>query len=213
MGQSEKEIIYIVEDSKTFQMAFKGILESLDVITRVFDEPTSAIEALEEETPSLVISDFEMPNMNGLDFLKEFKSIPERTEIPFLILSMKDEDEAIIECLRNGADDYIIKRTNPEIFLIKIKNYLMINRARQIEKSQAQIQSYHDTLEAISSSFGVVVKTAEEFLSQVAESGKEMSEEEVQIGQVMGQLVDEFNNLRLETDFKKILDWQKKKSA
>jgi DNA-binding response OmpR family regulator len=208
-----KDIVYIVEDSKTFQMAFKGMLESLSVETRIFDEPTSALAALANETPSLVISDFEMPNMNGLDFLKEFKSLPERTEIPFLILSMKDDDEAIMDCLRNGADDYIVKRTNPEIFLIKIKNYLMINKARKIEKHQAQIESYYSTLEAISNSFGGIVKKAESFLSQVADDKGELSEKEIEIGQALGQLVDEFNNLRLEKDLEKILDWQKKKSA
>jgi len=71
-----------------------------------------------------IVADFEMPLMNGLDFIRQLQVSTLYKNIPLLMLSGKDETSTKILCLKHGADDYIVKPFNPEELDIRIKNML-----------------------------------------------------------------------------------------
>ncbi len=71
-----------------------------------------------------IVADFEMPLMNGLDFIKKLRSSTRFSDIPLIMLSGKDETSNKINCLRHGADDYMVKPFNPEELDVRIKNVL-----------------------------------------------------------------------------------------
>ncbi|QMU27714.1 response regulator transcription factor [Adhaeribacter radiodurans] len=71
-----------------------------------------------------IVADFEMPLMNGLDFIKQLRATTKFSDIPLIMLSGKDETSNKITCLKQGADDYMIKPFNPEELDIRIKNVL-----------------------------------------------------------------------------------------
>lgn len=68
-----------------------------------------------------IVADYEMPRLNGLDFIRELRVLPMHEHTPLLILSGTDETSKKIACLRAGADDYIVKPFNPEELEIRIK--------------------------------------------------------------------------------------------
>ena len=71
-----------------------------------------------------IVADFDMPYMNGLDFIKQLRASTLFKDIPLVMLSGKDETSNKITCLKSGADDYMIKPFNPEELDIRIKNVL-----------------------------------------------------------------------------------------
>jgi len=71
-----------------------------------------------------IVADFEMPFMNGLDFIKQLRASTRFGNIPLIMLSGKDETSNKITCLKQGADDYMVKPFNPEELDIRIKNLL-----------------------------------------------------------------------------------------
>jgi len=71
-----------------------------------------------------IVADFDMPYMNGLDFIKQLRASSLFKDIPLVMLSGKDETSNKITCLKSGADDYMIKPFNPEELDIRIKNVL-----------------------------------------------------------------------------------------
>lgn len=71
-----------------------------------------------------IVADFDMPFMNGLDFIKQLRASTLFRDIPLVMLSGKDETSNKITCLKSGADDYMVKPFNPEELDIRIKNVL-----------------------------------------------------------------------------------------
>lgn len=71
-----------------------------------------------------IVLDYEMPLMNGLDFIKQVRRHPAHETTPILVLSGTDETSHKIRCLRQGADDYLVKPFNPEELEIRIQKIL-----------------------------------------------------------------------------------------
>ena len=71
-----------------------------------------------------IVADYEMPVMNGLDFIRELRTLPAHENTPLLMLSGTDETSKKILCLRQGADDYLVKPFNPEELEIRIKKIM-----------------------------------------------------------------------------------------
>ncbi|MFB9865125.1 DNA-binding response regulator [Rufibacter immobilis] len=69
-----------------------------------------------------IVADLEMPFMNGLEFIKILRVSSLLKDIPLIMLSGKDETRDKIQCLRLGADDYMVKPFNPEELDLRIKN-------------------------------------------------------------------------------------------
>ena len=73
--------------------------------------------------PELVIVDLQMPEMDGLEFTKYFRSSVSST-VPLIILSGDKNNDKKIACLKSGANDYILKPFRPQILNLKIKGLL-----------------------------------------------------------------------------------------
>lgn len=71
-----------------------------------------------------IVADYEMPILNGLDFIRELRALPAHESVPLLILSATDETSKKIICLKAGADDYLVKPFNPEELEIRIQKVL-----------------------------------------------------------------------------------------
>ncbi|MDO7887391.1 response regulator transcription factor [Hymenobacter cheonanensis] len=71
-----------------------------------------------------IVADYEMPVLNGLDFIRELRALPAHESVPLLMLSATDETSKKILCLKAGADDYLVKPFNPEELEIRIQKVL-----------------------------------------------------------------------------------------
>ncbi|RZK32142.1 MAG: response regulator [Hymenobacter sp.] len=71
-----------------------------------------------------IVADYEMPLLNGLDFIRALRAWPAYESVPLLMLSGADETSKKIQCLRAGADDYLVKPFNPEELEIRLQKVL-----------------------------------------------------------------------------------------
>ncbi|NOR75172.1 MAG: helix-turn-helix domain-containing protein, partial [Draconibacterium sp.] len=71
-----------------------------------------------------VISDVKMPEMNGIEFTRKFKSNPKTSHIPLILLTGQSETEKQLEGLKSGADAYITKPFQIDLLEIRIENFL-----------------------------------------------------------------------------------------
>lgn len=107
--------ILIVDDMNMFRAMVKQSLGTLEYKT-VIDMPDgqsafAALEqAIEENAPfELVISDWNMPKMKGLDLLKKVRSMPWGKDLPFIMLTAEAEKENVLQAMKEGVDMYMIK--------------------------------------------------------------------------------------------------------
>lgn len=80
-----------------------------------------ALEAFEREQPDLAVCDINMPRMNGFELAK---SLRQRSSIPLMMLTVRQEDEDVVKALELGADDYLTKPFSPKILIARIRALL-----------------------------------------------------------------------------------------
>jgi len=100
--------ILIVDDEEIVRSAVADILELNGHHCTVAANPQIALEQITLVNPNLIISDYKMPGMTGLDLLKAVKR--ERPSQPFLMMTAYGSIETAVEALQNGADHYIEKK-------------------------------------------------------------------------------------------------------
>ena len=115
----------------------------IDNVTSV-DE---AIKKMEKESYDAVVSDYEMPQKNGLEFLKELRE--KSNQIPFILLTGKGREDVAVKALNLGADSYINKNGSPETVYCELAD--AINKTVERKKSRELLakseSKYHALVE------------------------------------------------------------------
>ena len=147
--------IVVVDDERIVTSAFKALLKVEGFSdAHFFNNPEEALDFLRENTPDLVISDFLMPQMNGLEFLKEVKKLhPEVSKI--LLTGYADKENAIKAINEIGLYRYIEKPWNNDDLILNIKNgiersYLLSELRKKIdelEEAKKELEKYSHNLE------------------------------------------------------------------
>ncbi len=153
----EKGKIVVVDDEKIVTSAFSTLLKVEGFFdAHFFNFPKEALEFLKNNTPDLVISDFLMPEMNGLEFLSEVKRLyPEVSRI--LLTGYADKENAIRAINEVGLYRYIEKPWNNDDLIINIKNgiersYLLFQlrqKISELELAKKELERYSHNLEQL----------------------------------------------------------------
>ena len=114
--------ILVIDDDSSIRMLLNHLLKK-DYSIKLKENGYDALLYLQEgNVPDMIISDLSMPKMNGHDFLKNIRASNFFNNIPLIILSAKENSKERIECLKKGADDYMVKPFNPEELELRILN-------------------------------------------------------------------------------------------
>lgn len=113
--------ILIVDDFATMRRIMKNILKQLGYtnITEA-DDGTTALEEMKRGSFDLIISDWNMPKMTGLDLLKLVRSDPVYKDIPFLMVTAEAQKQNVIEAVQAGVSNYVVKPFTAEAIADKL---------------------------------------------------------------------------------------------
>jgi two-component system, chemotaxis family, chemotaxis protein CheY len=118
--------ILLVDDSSTMRRIQMNTLKSLgyeDVIQA--EDGQDALNKLKENPGvKLVLLDWNMPNMNGIDCLKAIKANPTTKAVPVMMVTSEAEKSKIIEAIQNGASNYLVKPFEADALKEKISGLL-----------------------------------------------------------------------------------------
>jgi two-component system chemotaxis response regulator CheY len=105
--------ILIVDDYRTMLRILRALLRQLefDNVEEATDG-TSALEKLEATSYDLIISDWHMEPMGGLELLKKVRANPRLKRTPFIMVTAENQTESVIEAKRAGVSNYIVKPLN-----------------------------------------------------------------------------------------------------
>ena len=116
--------IIIVEDDLTLANIYKKSLEEGGHLAEIVSD-VEAVNTIKSKKPQLVLLDILMPNINGLDILRELKADPANADIPVLMLTNIAENESIAKGLEYGALGYLLKsETTPNLILSRVNRTL-----------------------------------------------------------------------------------------
>lgn len=153
----ENSKIVVVDDEKMVTSAFKALfkVEGYSDI-HLFNNPNDAVEFLRENKPDLIISDFMMPEMNGLEFLTEAKKLYDEVSM-ILLTGYADKENAIKAINEIGLYKYIEKPWDNDDLMMNIRNGIershllenLRNKIEELEIAKKQLQDYSQNLEKI----------------------------------------------------------------
>ncbi len=103
--------ILVIDDDEIDREAVRLILDASDreISIREVTDGCSGLAALKNDGATCILLDFLLPDMTGLDFLKEIKGDTDNTSYPILMLTGKGSEEVAVDAMKLGACDYIVK--------------------------------------------------------------------------------------------------------
>ena len=114
--------ILVVDDFKTMRKIIKNILTQLGFKNIIeADDGTTALELLKKQKVDLIISDWNMPKMNGLELLKTVRSDDNLKDIRFIMVTAEAQKENVIEAIKHGVNQYVVKPFTPETLKEKLE--------------------------------------------------------------------------------------------
>ena len=117
--------ILVVDDFSTMRRFIRNILDQLGYSeAEEADDGDSALEKLRGTRFDLVIADWNMPRMNGLDLVKAIRADEELKTIPVLMVTAEASKENIIEAVKSGASGYVVKPFSSDVLKEKIEKVL-----------------------------------------------------------------------------------------
>jgi type IV pilus assembly protein PilB len=125
------EKILIVDDNRVVLKILKNILESQNYLTTSASNGMEALKLAFQEKPDLIITDYMMPEMDGMTLITKLKSQLATRFIPIVMLTSKDEVDAEVAVINAGADDYLTKPVNPKRLVVRINR--LLNRTFIVE--------------------------------------------------------------------------------
>ena len=114
--------VLIVDDFATMRRILRNILKQIGFTNIIeADDGTTALEVLEKQKIDLIISDWNMPKMTGLDLLKEVRANSEFKSLPFLMVTAEAQKKNVIDAVQAGVSNYIVKPFTADQILEKLE--------------------------------------------------------------------------------------------
>jgi two-component system, chemotaxis family, chemotaxis protein CheY len=128
MGYETRKVM-VVDDSSVMRQIIKNNLKQLGFeLSNLLDaeDGEDALQKINQDRIDLVISDWNMPKMTGIDFLKAVRADDAFKELPFLMVTSEADKEKIMEAVQAGVNQYIVKPFNANQLEEKIREIFPI---------------------------------------------------------------------------------------
>ena len=129
-----KHLIMVIEDEEALALMLKYNLEKEGYDVAVQARGNKVLADIEKNNPSVILLDWMLPEMSGVEICKLIRSKPDIKDIPIIMLTAKGEEEDKIKGLSAGADDYVTKPFSIPELMARVKTQLRHAPEPQTEK-------------------------------------------------------------------------------
>lgn len=132
--------ILVIDDNRANLVLIQHLLLKLPDCNPIqFLSPVEAFEWCRTQTPDLVIVDFMMPGMDGIEFTRRFRQLGGNADIPVLMVTANTQMDVRYEALEAGLNDFLTKPINKAEFLPRVKNMLALRHGQKMLADRAAL--------------------------------------------------------------------------
>jgi sigma-B regulation protein RsbU (phosphoserine phosphatase) len=150
MSDNSHAEILVVDDDAMSRRVLAKLLTAAGYTCRVSKDGSEALETVHAKPPSLLLLDFDMPELNGAEVLKRLRSDRHSAvaQIPTIMLTAHGSEESEVACLQAGADDFVTKPVNAGVLRARIETQLRLrSMRRQLERQNDELEKWRRDLE------------------------------------------------------------------
>jgi two-component system KDP operon response regulator KdpE len=130
--------LLLVDDEPQITRVLRTACSAHGYTVDVADDGHSALDAFEKLRPDLVVTDLSMPGMSGVELCRAIRN---RSTVPIIVLSVRDQEKVKVQALDAGADDYVTKPFQMEELLARIRSALRRSAYPPEEPAPARIEA------------------------------------------------------------------------
>ena len=124
--------IAIIDDSEINLMLFGALVGKLaNCRAELFRESVKGLHWCAENVPDLVVVDYMMPEMDGIEFITKLRASSGMEEVPILMITASDDRDVRYEALRIGATDFLTKPVDHVEFSVRVRNMLALSNSHR----------------------------------------------------------------------------------
>lgn len=126
--------VVIVDDRSTARSLLEGLARTLepDVVVDSFANPLDALAQMQRVTPDLIISDYRMPGMDGIEFTRRVRAERRLADVPLIIVTVVEDRQIRYQALENGATDFLARPIDPQEYRARCLNLLALRRSQKM---------------------------------------------------------------------------------
>ncbi|MBV5263303.1 HD-GYP domain-containing protein [Pinisolibacter aquiterrae] len=124
--------VLMVDDNMTNLVLVRQLVRRVeDCETLAFTDPASALETLRETDVDLILVDYVMPEIDGVEFVRRIRRMSRHATVPVVMVTTTDEREVVLQALEAGATDFLTKPLDPLEFKVRVRNLLALRKAQK----------------------------------------------------------------------------------
>ena len=131
--------VVLIDDSRSFLARVKEIIEHQRCIVLAFTDAREAMKAIPSFDADIIITDYEMPDLTGLQVIHELRKNSDLKAVPILMLTSRDDTESLVEATLAGADALIVKS---EVRQKLLPSLLALTRLRSLQKEVVRLKQF-----------------------------------------------------------------------
>jgi PAS domain S-box-containing protein len=189
--------ILLVDDNADMREYLGGLMRQRYAVDTLADG-SAALAAILKDPPDLVIADIMMPGLNGLELLRAIRETARTRTLPVILLSARAGEEALVEGLEHGADDYLVKPFAARQVLARVAAHLEIGRLRRASEIRFRQLFAANVIGVVSGDSDTILEANDAFLSMLGLTSEEVEKGDLHWSQFTPQEYHEADQRQVE---------------
>ncbi|MES2536608.1 MAG: HD domain-containing phosphohydrolase [Pseudomonadota bacterium] len=205
LRSSARPTVLVLDDQSTGRLVMAEVIKSIDhkINIMMFADALEAIDYVRREPPDLVLTDYRMPVIDGIETIRRLRCIYPYEQLPIVMTTVVDSREVLYRAFEAGATDYLVRPLDPTECRVRCKNLLSLRRQYLFNTSHADL--VEERAEQVRTDLqlremGILLRLAGAVDSPGAVSGKHLMRMGTYAGQIargIGLSAEQVNTIEL----------------
>ncbi len=169
LARAQRNTVLIIDDLFSSRLLIAEIVRQIDpkLNLELFDTPSRALEYARQNRVDMVLTDFKLPEFDGIELVKQIRGLGHCVDIPMVVITVVDDRQVRYNALEAGATDFLIKPLDEHETRARCANLLELRRHKIVLSDQARVLQYQ-----VDKSVAEIHERELETLSKLARAGE-----------------------------------------